>query len=430
MSRYIRIAITVTASIMTAASVWAMPVEDINLKNVAPKPGELDIELRSLEQITLTFDATEVIIGEDATASLACPDGTTVTAPLVRNKYMKNVVLLDFPDLMPYNGKYTLTIKRWSLGDEEWLDNPEAEHTNPKIEVEWNLINGLEAGVDYDITPVSVTPANNASIDFNNGGAMFRQMKIVFPDGTFVNPEIPIILSCDETHYSQELFFEGEQGKSSVTYTAVVSPAPLVSCNYIHIIPGGAFGDAEYVAGNGGHPCKPMTMLYAITGAQKEEGEDIETVTYDLLQIFTEIKKDGNLYTASMKWSSAPEIAAESVTECRLIDDLNFSGGGIRHAGIGRRLRQGDEYLLRRLARRGERLPPDSGTGYLRQPHMAYLRQEEGHGESAVLDALPPIGNDGMRQCRLRGNNRRDPPEHRLHLDGDPAPPRRHDRRY
>lgn len=144
MNRITRCAMLAAATMMTAATAWAMPVEDITLKNVAPKAGDLDIELRSLEQITLTFDATEVILGENATASLACPDGTTATATLVRNSVLKNVVLLDFPDLMPYNGTYTLTIKKWSLGDEEWVDNPEAGHSNPNIEVVWNVTNGLE----------------------------------------------------------------------------------------------------------------------------------------------------------------------------------------------------------------------------------------------------------------------------------------------
>lgn len=313
------------ASFLTAMSAWAMPVDDITLKNVTPKAGELDIELRSLDQVTLTFTSSDIIIGEDAKATLACPDGTTLTSSLVQNRYMKNTVLLDFPDVMPYNGEYTLTIKRWSLGDAEWLGNPETGHSNPKIEVKWTVINGLEAGIAYDIEPISVTPANNASIDYNTGGAQLRQIKIVFPSGTYVNPSVPVIISNTEARYSQELLFEGKRGSENVTYTATVSPAPLISGNYYLTIPGGAFGDEEFISGNGGHASAPINYVYSVTGAMTEDGEEVETTVYDYNPESFEIKKPDTKYEAVLTWGSAPEIDETALINCRLLDDQNFA---------------------------------------------------------------------------------------------------------
>lgn len=325
MNRFTGLALAATAALVTTIPAWAMPVEDITLSHVIPAEGELDVELRSLEQITLTLTTGDFETAEGAVATLSCPDGTTLSAPLKQNRFQKERILLEFPDIIHYNGDYTLTIKKWSLGDAVWVENPETGHSNPKIEVKWTVVNGLEAGVEYDIEPTSVTPANNATIDFNSGGAQLRQIKLVFPAGTYVNPAIPVTLSNVENRYSQELLFVGRQGASTVTYTAAVSPAPVMSGNYTLYVSAGAFGDEDFVAGKGGHANKGIGLVYSVTGPQTEDGEMIETVEYVLTPQKTEMRKPADMYEAVLTWDTAPETDGGELKNCLLVDSRNFA---------------------------------------------------------------------------------------------------------
>lgn len=311
-------------AIICAIAANAMPVEDITLKSVSPKAGELDIELRSLSQITLTF-TQDIEVGENKTATLTMPDGRTLTSPVVRNRFLANTVVLEFPDVLPLNGTYTLTVKRWTVGDEEWAENDEAGHSNPKIDVEWTVSNGLEPGVDYDLDPVSITPANEASIDYTNGGQTLSMVRIVMPQGTIMNPDAEVWLSCTESRYGQRLTFEAVAKSTTVEYTANVSPAPTVSGNYTLIIPGATFGDAEFFAEGKGHANPPVTYLYNVTGNMSEDGELLGGVLYTDVPSGLKVEKEGNGYTVTFNVAGGMKFVETKVADTNLLDEHGYA---------------------------------------------------------------------------------------------------------
>lgn len=314
---------TAILALLCAASASAMPVDDVTLKYVSPQQGELDIELRSLSQITLTFDQ-DIEVAENKTATLALPNGETLTAPLVRNRFLGNTVTLNFPEILPLNGKYTLTIKRWSVGDAEWIANYEAGHSNPKIEVEWTVSNGLEAGVDYDLNPVSITPANNASIAYAATGSV----KIVMPEGTIMNPNVAIHLSCTEAKYEQQLTFVAT-GSKNVTYTAEISPVPVVNGTYTLMIPGGSFGDADFIAGNGGHANPPISYQYSFSGNMSSDGELLSGVDYSEKPVSFGIAKSGNSYVATLKTVSDMAFNVAKTSSIQLLNQQAYAVDGV-----------------------------------------------------------------------------------------------------
>lgn len=302
-------------TLLCVVSAMAMPVEDITLINVAPKEGELDLSLRSLDQITLTFSQA-VEADASKTATLLLPNGETLTSKLTVNRYMKNTVTLNFPDVQPLNGKYVLTIKRWSVGDAEWVENYETGHSNPKIEVEWTVSSGgLEAGVNYDLNPISITPANNASIPYSENASI----RIVMPQGIIINPNEGIYLSCIEAKYLQQLTFVAQAG-NNITYTAEISPAPVVHGDYTLMIPGGAFGDADFIAGNGGHANPPITYMYAVAGNTSEDGELLGGVDYSEKPTSIEILKEGDRYIATLQLDGSMVVNEAKVSDCKLLD--------------------------------------------------------------------------------------------------------------
>lgn len=306
-------------TLLCAVSAMAMPVEDITLTNVVPAEGELDLSLRSLDQITLTFSQA-VEADASKTATLLLPNGETLTSKLNVNRYMKNTVILNFPDVQPLNGKYVLTIKRWSVGDAEWVENYETGHSNPKIEVEWTVSSGgLEAGVNYDLNPISITPANNASIPYSESASV----RIVMPQGTIINPNESIYLSCTEARYLQQLTFVAQAGKN-VTYTAEISPAPVVNGDYTLMIPGGAFGDADFIAGNGGHANPPITYMYAVAGNTSEDGELLGGVEYSEKPSSIEILKEDDRYIATLQLDGSMVVNEAKVSDCKLLDSQAY----------------------------------------------------------------------------------------------------------
>lgn len=318
----------IVCAMLYALSSLALPIDDITLVSVSPNAGLLDVELRSLESITLTFSA-EVQVGSKAQVTLSMPNGETLEAIPVANRFMKKNCIVEFPDFKPYNGKYTLTIKRWSVGDAEWIANREEGHSNPQIEVEWEVTNGLSADVDYSITPSSVLPANNSQFVYTNG-QILSQITMVFPNGTLLNPNATIGISSTEAKFNQTLKFFATKGAKNTTFTAYVAPVPIVSGDYYFVAPAGSFGDADFINGNGGCASPSINCVYVISGAQSSDGEMLETVNYTFEPKSMEMVKDDKNFTFSIEWNETPCIYEKYVSNCKIIDEYGFVVDGMQ----------------------------------------------------------------------------------------------------
>lgn len=318
---------TFLAYLLCAFTALALPVDDITLVSVSPKAGELDVNLRTLESITLSF-SSEIQVGSKASVTLEMPNGETLEAVPVANRFIKKNCIVEFPGYKPYNGTYKLTVKKWSVGDAEWIANREEGHSNPKIEVEWYVSNGLSTDIDYDILPISALPANESQFEYSTGQYL-AQIELVFPNGTLLNPNANIGLSSTEARFEQTLTFYAEKGESNTTYRALITPIPTTSGNYNLIIPGGSFGDEDYISGNGGHANPPIDYLYVVSGAQNGEGDMLETLYYTFEPTSTMLKKEGGNYTFEINWLSIPAIDNTQVGKCRLLDEYGFEVYGV-----------------------------------------------------------------------------------------------------
>lgn len=315
----LRKAVLAVAAAACSFSAFAV-VNDITLKNVTPKAGELDIELRSLEQITLTF-SQNVNVRSNTLAYLTTPNGQELTSVMDRNQYMKNTVLLSFPDINYYNGDYTLTIKRWSVGDDEWFEDYEQGHSNAEIKVVWTVSNGLTAGVEYDLTPVSVIPVNGSTFSATKP---LSTVQITMPGGTLINPDIQANLSCIEARYSNSLFFEAEEKGGNVVFTAAVSPSPTVGGDYTLTFPAGMFGDEGFFSEGKGHASSDISYIYTVD-ADPESSGDEEYVDWTLKPSNAKLVANANDYTMTWRWSSSTQINTELLSEWKILDSRRYN---------------------------------------------------------------------------------------------------------
>lgn len=321
---------TLRKAALTLAAACALPalaaINDVELKNVSPKAGELDIELRSLEQITLTFNMV-VNVREGAVAYLLTPEGKELTSPIVRNEYLPTTCRLNFPDINYFNGDYTLTIKRWSVGDDEWLADYEQGHTNSDINVKWTVTNGLQPGAEYDIRPVSILPANNAV--FTYPAKPLTAIQITMPGGTIMNPRFEAHLSNVETRYANTLTFVAEDKGKNVVYTAEVSPPPSIRGDYTLVFPAGMFGDEEYIRESKGHASPELMYQYSIEPSDPDATGDEETVSYTLQPSGMKLEADGNDYTLTWRWGSGTLVNSEALAQWRILDGKGYAVDGV-----------------------------------------------------------------------------------------------------
>lgn len=316
----LRKAVLAIAAAACSFSTFAV-VNDITLKNVTPKAGELDIELRSLEQITLTF-SQDVNVRPNTLAYLTTPDGQELTSVMERNQYLKNTVLLSFPEITYYAGSYTLTIKKWSVGDDTWLEDYQLGHSNPEIQVEWTVANGLSKDVSYDLQPVSILPANNSS--FSYPSQPLTAIQITMPAGTIMSADAEASLSCVEARYNQPLTFEAEEKGNNIVYTANVSPSPFVRGDYTLTFPAGMFGDSEFFEEGKGHANPNISLIYSVDLSDPDATGDEENVNWDITPSRVKIEGNNRNYTLTWSWPSGITTDNETLSNWRILDNHGY----------------------------------------------------------------------------------------------------------
>lgn len=216
----------------------AAPVEyDVMPTSYKPADGsEIDFDMRDFSSVTL--NVAEGILPAEGAEAFIVPIGFEDEAVVAKIEKVKNMnqLIINFEPMM-YNGKYEVYIPEASFGDELWLSNPQAGHTNPEISLTYTLVNAMdrESGVDYTLVPeVTYSPDYKTfTLKFEEGVKMGS-----FAFATFAN---------EEAKYSKYALFT-DNGDS--TFTVEFDEAPEVSGNYTFMVERGMFGDEEFISSN------------------------------------------------------------------------------------------------------------------------------------------------------------------------------------
>lgn len=126
----------------------------------------------------------------------------------------------------------------------------------------------------YDLVPQSWQPVDGKTVDYASGGEL--RFGVTFTDAT----QRPIdgakgTLTCEEANYSSDV---------NITWFEMAQ-CPLVDIveeikadgTYVLEVPQGQWGDADFIAGNGGHANAAFTRTYTVTGLGS--GDDEKTCT-------------------------------------------------------------------------------------------------------------------------------------------------------
>lgn len=324
---------TMTLGAAAICSFAAMAVtNDITVVRAQPTSGNLDAEMRSLNEIAITL-SQPVMLGETKKqATLTGVDGTVYKSDISVNAYTKSILQLDFGDVTLYNGTYTLIIPKWSVGDQEWFDNYEVGHSNAELKVEWNVYNALEYGKDYSLTPNLIQPADGAFFSYTNGVEL-QQIRITYYRDANLIPGTTTLLTCAEAKFNQELFFTAEKSGSKTVFTANVSPRPSVDGNYTLIIPAGTFGDDAYAATGEGAINPPIVAQYEVSGIPGQNGDDEnlgETKSGpDFIYEPTKVALDTETMTATLTFAGTAFVNNAKLSDFRVVDENRYAVDGL-----------------------------------------------------------------------------------------------------
>lgn len=246
-------------------------VYDITVTKILPAVGELDFNERDLENLTLTF-SQPISVKEGAEATLTHASGKVLTAPLVKSIYSLYQVSLNFK-AATLNGEWTLNVPEGVVGDEEWINNPEIGHANAAYTAVYTFINGTSTAT-YDLT-MTVDPATGSTINCaDNKKPAFT---LTLPAGTqYANKAIYLGNTVLRYNFPVDV----KAGANDGEFVLTASQDLAYNGEYQLTIPVGAFGDADFIAGNEGHANAAVVYTYKATGLEDLGGEEVDLQAY------------------------------------------------------------------------------------------------------------------------------------------------------
>lgn len=153
---------------------------DIDLIKTTPSLNPLDLDMKTLETLQLTFNMGGLKIdpaaSDNAMVTIAGPSYRQ-TAQLMPNMDTGTVTVFKaFFNDPKYDGKYTLTIPEGILGDEQWIENHELGHANAAVSLEFTVEGGLDPSTittDLSFNPI-VTPGVGTKVN------EIKEVKLLF----------------------------------------------------------------------------------------------------------------------------------------------------------------------------------------------------------------------------------------------------------
>lgn len=149
----------------------------------------------------------------------------------------------------------------------------------------------------YDLTPESWTPVNGSTVELSPETSFVITAEI--PDGCQAVADAQAILTATQKNYKCPVTFEMVDGK----LVGTASERILLGGLYTLDIPKGLWGDADFIAGDGGHANKAKKYTYIINYTP-------DAPIYDMTAEPYAVRLDpGKKYEILLKWSNC-EVAS------------------------------------------------------------------------------------------------------------------------
>ena len=247
-------------------TVAAPVVYDLGLALSSPTKPNVDGEISAEKQLDAFFFAANVpgLVPDDDDQVINAKI-TMVNGDFERTAHLSKAMGLDIKNYSyfsanfgapSYNGEYVITIEKGAFGNDVWAENHEFGRSNDVIELHFTLVDGLEASV-FDIKPLEVLPAEGKVSDKD-----LKSVTVGFPDGVKIKSIARASLAgVDVTSYME---FAEFKANGDGTFTAEFANLPTERGEYLLNIDAGQFGDADYIAGNGGHANARIELRYTV----------------------------------------------------------------------------------------------------------------------------------------------------------------------
>lgn len=223
---------------------------DVTLTGTTPKLApEFDVSMRTFEIVQFIFNLPNLMPNEGAVAKIEGPN-YNFTAPLFFNWNAtdRSCMKASFVKDPEYNGDYTLTIAKGSVGDELFLSDPEKGHSNDTIKLEFKVVGGKEyipGGVETTLAPESVNPAVGTTVENLDDITLKFDEKVYFDAETEF--KVGYMTDLQATGYSN--FGTARLERVSDTELRVlITPVPTVNAMYRVVLTEGAIWNEEHEA--------------------------------------------------------------------------------------------------------------------------------------------------------------------------------------
>lgn len=277
-------------------TVAAQVVYDLGLALSSPTKPNKDGEISAEKQLDSFFFAANVpgLVPDDDDQVINAKI-TMVNGDFERTAHLSKAMGLDIKNnsyfsanfgAPTYNGEYVITIEKGAFGNEIWEQNHEFGRSNDVIELRFTLVDGLDASV-FDIQPLEVVPAEG-----NVSDKELKSVTVKFPDGV----KIKSAATATVAGVNVASFLENARFNANAdgTFTAEFENIPTERGEYILSIDAGQFGDADYIAGKGGHANARIEIRYTVDNLTAVEAIEAADADADIYTV-TGIRLDSDL---------------------------------------------------------------------------------------------------------------------------------------
>ena len=252
-------------------------VYDLQITSTKPAVGDVDMDMIQFESFIYTTTQSGVKVPAGKTVTFAsATEGVEFEVELpIKTQMGANLISFVTSKQVPqYNGTYNVIIPKGTFGDDEWLANPNAGHSNDEIILTYNFTGLKVVGVDNTLMPTAFTPEANVSA--------LSTITMTLPGVAKIAEGATAILSCVETRYEERV----EITAADANVFTFNFPEATEIGTYTLIIAKETFFDAEYVETDGklGNTNDTISHQWSVStvGIESIESEDCTDAIFNL----------------------------------------------------------------------------------------------------------------------------------------------------